>query len=228
MTTTPRRAADRAALRQRDHIEPRPERRAKVLSPEQLGRMLQQASARDAALVAVMAAGAARVGEALLLCWGDIDSAGLVTLPGSITKTGRSRCFTLPAEARLHLERWREQCPASSTGWLFPGTPARNPLSVRTGQRIITQLAAAAGIAGVSSHSLRRSALTEAHRAGLPLQALAEISGHQSPRELARYLDADAFRAMADRARGLLFAAAPHPSEAGTMTPAVCRVSSHA
>jgi integrase/recombinase XerD len=167
--------------------------------------MLQAASPRDAALLAVMAAGACRIGEATLLTWADIDAAGTVTIPGAITKTGRSRAFTLPPQAGEHLDRWRLACPVTTAGWLFPGTPIRHPLSVRTGQRAIQRLADAAGIPGVSSHSLRRSILTTAHQAGLPMRAVAELSGHASLRELERYLDGAACRDQAEEARSLMF-----------------------
>jgi integrase/recombinase XerD len=205
MATSPRRGADRAALRDRHHQCPPPERRAAVLSPPQIARMLEIAEPRDAALVAVMAAGACRIGEVLLLCWSDIDALGTVTVPGIVTKTGRSRAFTLPAQALKHLEAWRSRCPASERGWLFPGHPVRQPLSVRAGQLAIQRLAERLGVQGVSSHSFRRSALTAAHQAGVPLRALAELSGHQSLASLQRYLDADAARVQADAARSLLF-----------------------
>jgi integrase/recombinase XerD len=211
MTTTPRRGAERAALRDRPHLEPAPERRAAVLTREQLAQMLAAAGPRDAALMAVMAAGACRIGEALLLCWGDIDEDGRVTVPGLITKTGRARAFTLPPQALQHLEAWRRECPENQRGWVFPGQPVRQPLSARAGQLAISRLAERVGLQGVSSHSFRRSALTAAHQAGLPLRVLAELSGHQSLASLQRYLDADAARAQAEEARSLLFQPAPQP-----------------
>lgn len=205
MATSPRRGADRAALRDRQHQCPPPEKRAAVLNPAQIAQMLRIAEPRDAALVAVMISGACRIGEVLLLCWSDIDAHGIVTVPGVVTKTGRSRAFTLPAQALRHLEAWRSQCPASQRGWLFPGHPVRQPLSVRAGQLAIRRLAEHLGVQGVSSHSFRRSALTAAHQAGVPLRTLAELSGHQSLASLQRYLDADAARVQADAARSLLF-----------------------
>lgn len=180
-----------------------------MLTREQLAQMLEIAGPRDAALVAVMAAGACRIGEALLLCWRDIDTAGRVTVPGWITKTGRSRAFTLPAQALARVNTWRLACPENQRGWMFPGTPSRHPLSTRAGQLAIGRLAERLGLDGVSSHSFRRSALTAAHQAGVPLRALAELSGHQSLASLQRYLDADAARAQAEEARGLLFQPAP-------------------
>ena len=219
MTTTPRSGAQRAAIRDRQHQAQAPERRAAVLTPQQIGQLLAIADSRDAALVAVLAAGACRIGEALLLCWGDIDHSGRVTVPGSITKTGRSRAFTMPPQALQHLHAWQHQCPPSERGWLFPGQPVRQPLSVRAGQLAIKRLAEQLGVDGVSSHSFRRSALTAAHQAGLPLRALAELSGHQSLASLQRYLDADAARAQAEDARSLLFGATPQHCGSGSQQP---------
>lgn len=211
MTATPRSGAQRAAIRDRHHQEQAPERRAAVLTAQQIGQLLAIADPRDAALVAVLAAGACRIGEALLLCWADVDHNGRVTVPGSITKTGRSRAFTLPPQALQHLHAWQRHCPTSERGWLFPGHPVRQPLSTRAGQLAVQRLAERLGLEGVSSHSFRRSALTAAHQAGLPLRALAELSGHQSLASLQRYLDADAARAQAEEARSLLFGAGPQP-----------------
>lgn len=201
MAPAPRRSADRAALRDRPAVK-KTEKRAKVLSAEQVGAMLEAASPRDAALVALMAAGACRVGEATLLTWADVDGC-TVTIPGGITKTRVGRSLTLPPAACRLLEAWRRQCPPTRRGWLFPGI-AGQPLSIRGAQTAISKLAAKVGIDGVSSHSLRRSALTAAHEAGLPLRAVAAISGHQSLAALERYLDQDASREAAEAARGLL------------------------
>jgi integrase/recombinase XerD len=209
MTTTPRRGADRASLRDQAAACQRPERRAAVLTAEQIGQMLAIAEPRDAALVAVLAAGACRIGEALMLVWSDLDSAGRVAIPGAVTKNGRSRAFTLPPQALQYVQLWQPLCPGSQRGWIFPGQPVRQPLSTRAGQLAVQRLANQLGLERVSSHSFRRSALTAAHQAGLPLRALAELSGHQSLASLQRYLDADAARAQAEEARALLFQACP-------------------
>jgi integrase/recombinase XerD len=179
-----------------------------VLTAEQLQQLLAATtSARDLALLHLLTAGAMRVGEATLLTWDDFDlSAGSVAVPGGITKTGVGRSFTLPPSTAQALLQWQEQCPASQSRWVFPGSPVKAPISVRQAQRIITALAAACGLQGVSSHSFRRSALTAAHQAGLPLRAVAQISGHQSLAALERYLDQDAHQAQAEAARGLLLA----------------------
>ena len=204
MTTTSRRAADRAALRDRPSLETIATKQARILGPDDIARMLEAAGPRDAALVALMSAAAARVGETTLLQWGDLIGDRL-SIPAIATKTNRGRVARVPAAAMEYLEHWRHHCPKTQRDWMFPGRPVSGPLSTRGAQKAIANLAAELGIEGVSSHSFRRSAITEAHRSGLPLAAIATISGHQDRRSLERYIDAAAFTEAADQARGLLF-----------------------
>ena len=159
-------------------------------------------SHRDAALVVLMVVGAMRVGEVTLQAWEDVQECA-ITIPGGVTKTGASRNFTLPTAACQWLMQWREVCSSTKKGWVFPGI-AGQPLSVRGAQTAICKLAEKVGIAGVSSHSFRRSALTAAHQAGLSLREVAEISGHRSLAALELYLDQDAAREKAEAARNLL------------------------
>jgi len=201
MAPAPRKSADRALLRDRP-ARAGAVKRAAVLTADQIGAMLAAASPRDAALVALMTVGAMRVGETTLLTWEDIEGC-TVELPGGITKTGAGRRFTLPPAACKWLKEWREVCPTTKKGWVFPGI-AGQPLSIRGAQTTISKLAEKVGIEGVSSHSFRRSALTAAHQAGLSLREVAEISGHRSLASLEKYLDQDAAREKADAARGLL------------------------
>ena len=201
MAAASRRSADRALLRDRP-ARMAAVNRAAVLSADQISAMLAEASPRDAALVVLMCVGAMRVGETTLLAWEDVEGCN-VSIPGGVTKTGQSRRFTLPPAACQWLQAWREVCPTTKRGWVFPGQ-AGQPLSVRGAQTAISKLAEKVGIDGVSSHSFRRSALTAAHQAGLSLREVAEISGHRSLAALERYLDQDAARVKAEAARSLL------------------------
>ena len=201
MAAASRRSADRALLRDRP-ASTAAVKRAAVLTADQISSMLAEASPRDAALVVLMCVGAMRVGETTLLAWEDVEGCN-VSIPGGVTKTGQSRRFTLPPAACQWLQAWREVCPTTKRGWVFPGQ-AGQPLSVRGAQNAISKLAEKVGIDGVSSHSFRRSALTAAHQAGLSLREVAEISGHRSLAALERYLDQDAARVKAEAARSLL------------------------
>ena len=184
-------AADRALLQDRP-----------ASTADQISTMLAAANPRDAALLVLMCVGAMRVGETTLLAWEDVEDCN-VSFPGGVTKTGQSRRFTLPPAACQWLQAWHEVCPTTKSGWVFP-SQAGQPLSVRGAQTAISDLAEKMDIAGVSSHSFRRSALTAAHQAGLSLREVAEISGHLSLAALERYPDQDAARVKAEAARSLL------------------------
>ena len=45
------------------------------------------------------------------------------------------------------------------------------------------------GVEGVSTHSFRRTALTQMHNAGISLRHIQEISGHNDLETLQRYLE---------------------------------------
>ncbi len=45
------------------------------------------------------------------------------------------------------------------------------------------------GVVGVSTHSFRRTALTQMSGAGIPLRTIQDISGHKSLGTLQRYLE---------------------------------------
>ncbi|MGB5711949.1 MAG: tyrosine-type recombinase/integrase, partial [Waterburya sp.] len=45
------------------------------------------------------------------------------------------------------------------------------------------------GIEGVSTHSFRRTALTQMSTAGVPIRVIQEISGHRTLDELYKYLE---------------------------------------
>lgn len=47
------------------------------------------------------------------------------------------------------------------------------------------------GLVGVSTHSFRRTALTNLHNNGVPLRVIQQISGHSSLGVLQRYLEVD-------------------------------------
>ena len=75
------------------------------------------------------------------------------------------------------------------TDYLVPGRFAGSCLSTRVFMNALEKAAGESGLDGVSSHSFRRSALTSAHSAGVPLRVLMALSGHKSMSALQRYLE---------------------------------------
>ena len=94
-----------------------------------------------------------------------------------------------------HLDEFGTPSP-----WLFPSTddPEEHIKRVRA-HNILTEAFEAIGIDGASSHSMRRTCLTNMSRAGIPLRTIQEISGHSNLSQLQEYLavyPADSHRAI--------------------------------
>jgi integrase/recombinase XerD len=83
----------------------------------------------------------------------------------------------------------REYKPKS---FLFPGSHnAKTPKQMTRGAAdlILKDACKELGLLGVSTHSFRRTALTQMHNAGVPLRVIQMMSGHSSLETLQRYLE---------------------------------------
>ncbi|VEP14182.1 Site-specific recombinase XerD [Hyella patelloides LEGE 07179] len=73
--------------------------------------------------------------------------------------------------------------------YLFPGKGGQGHLNSDSGARLLKQACRRIGLIGISSHSFRRTALTQMSNAGIPLRIIQEISGHRNLEQLQRYLE---------------------------------------
>lgn len=162
-----------------------------VLSGEELDRLFEAMNPKCRAALSICRYTAARISEALALKWGNITPS-FVVLEKDNTKSKQTR--QVPLHPRLHeeLERWRARLPTepARTDWLFPRDDGHTdaPTSRRTVDRALRTACKRAGLQGVSTHSLRRSALTSASDKGVPLRHIQSLSGHASLDCLSRYL----------------------------------------
>lgn len=81
-----------------------------------------------------------------------------------------------------------EYYPLAGDVYLFPGR-SDGHISEDSAARILRGACKQVGIIGVSSHSFRRSALSQMSNAGIPLRVVMEISGHRNLEQLQRYLE---------------------------------------
>jgi integrase/recombinase XerD len=81
-----------------------------------------------------------------------------------------------------------EYYPLAGDDYLFPGR-SDGHISEDSASRILRGACKQAGIIGVSTHSFRRTALTQMSNAGIPLRVIQEISGHRNLEQLQRYLE---------------------------------------
>ena len=169
---------------------------AAVLASEQLDKLILALQGRHHQVLAeVCRRTACRISEARQLTWASITSAG-ITFPKTITK-GKLASRTIPATAKLLevLAGWRGEWTAlygrepKAGDFVLPGRFAGSCVSSRAFMDALETAARETGLEGVSSHSFRRSALSSASEAGVPLAALRALSGHQSLSTLQRYLE---------------------------------------
>ncbi len=78
--------------------------------------------------------------------------------------------------------------PLAGDDYLFPGR-SDGHISEDSASRILRGACKQVGIIGASTHSFRRSALSQMSNAGIPLRVIQEISGHRNLEQLQRYLE---------------------------------------
>ena len=169
---------------------------AAVLGTQQLDQLISALQGRHHQVLAeVCRRTACRISEGRQLTWQCITTAG-ITFPKTLVK-GKLQSRSVPATPQLQkiLLGWRDEWTAMNgreplnANFVFPGRFAGQCLSSRAFMDALERAAREVGLEGVSSHSFRRSALSSASEAGVPLAALRTLSGHQSLSTLQRYLE---------------------------------------
>ena len=79
--------------------------------------------------------------------------------------------------------------PSSVQWFLFPGGQGSGHLNPDSAARISREACALVGIEGASTHSFRRTALTQMSDERIPLRVIQEVSGHRTLDELQKYLE---------------------------------------
>ena len=162
-----------------------PEGRLKMLTPEEIARLIKACPAGVQPLVTMLVATGMRYSEVASLCWGEVDiRRGIVRLPGKRTKNGRPRTIPLNGVA---LDVLREATARRVEGCdlVFPNRQGR------ARPTIIKQFKVACDRAGLDGslivHDLRHVAASAAASRGVPLQVIGELLGHRTPNMTARY-----------------------------------------
>jgi integrase/recombinase XerD len=170
---------------------------AKILTQQEIELLFNKGllSERDRTLFGVCLYTVCRIAEACSLMVKDIyTNSGTVrsTINGRKANTkGKLQTRTIPVieDLRSLLTFWRSH--AGQT-YLFPGHHPNHhwkhlhPDSV---DKILREAFSRASIEGASTHSFRRTALTQMSNAGIPLRIIQEISGHSNVAQLQHYLE---------------------------------------
>ena len=120
-----------------------------------------------------------------------VPDRGMVVLERDTTKTKETREVYLPHELMEKLVlRSTAMGLASSDYLFFNQSPTkslvsqRKPLSVQSFDKELRRICDWNGLSGISSHSFRRTQLTELYKDGWTLREIQHISGHKSLQSL--------------------------------------------
>jgi integrase/recombinase XerC len=145
---------------------------------------------RDAALLAVLAGGGLRVGEAVSLTVYDVEVKARqrvrLTFTTSKTRSRRLRTITLPSWAADSLVTWLK---AARSDWLFPGNKGQH-LTTRAAEKIVTRYLGLIGRADLHTHSLRHTFGSMVTRETRSLFVAQKLLGHADPRTTSLYYSA--------------------------------------
>ena len=172
---------------------------AKTLTPQEIDQVLQYISQRGYAMrnrVMLLTGlwSGMRVGEISSLRVGDVRNTdgsvrAEIRLTADQTKGRQPRTVFLPQKLRDELQTYldlRGMVPATNPLFITGG---RKPFSANLMAQHFHYLFKHAGIAGASSHSMRRSFITNLANKGISVRVLAEISGHRSISVTQKYID---------------------------------------
>jgi integrase/recombinase XerD len=159
----------------------------KVLTQQELRQLFNEGliTPRDRAIFGICLFTGCRVSEALALQSTDIKG-GMLTFRKSTTKGKlKTRVVDIQPGLASLLEAYQPKKP----GLLFPGRCPGQPITRFMADKILKKACERIGVVGVSTHSFRRTALTQMCNAGIPLRHIQEISGHNDLTTLQRYLE---------------------------------------
>ena len=168
---------------------------ATVLSTEELDTLMNLLSPFYRAIFQTARFSAGRINEVLHLKWSNLYLDCLV-IPKAITKKKvRTREIplhpTLKEDLCLWRANWAEQFgrPVESSDYLFPSKKdLANAVTRVAADKVLRAACAKAGYNGVSTQSFRRSALTAASDAGIPVRHIMDLSGYSLMSTLQLYL----------------------------------------
>ena len=171
---------------------------AKVLNTSELDLVIKYLKTRNQKVVAATLRNTgARVGEVVQLKWRDIGKEQIL-FPASIVKRKlKSREIFISESFHQELMNWsrywtiykgRKPLPED---YVFYGRKEGTHQTTRSFMDALDKATERAKISGASSHSFRRTQLTQLHRKQVPLNVIKSISGHQSLNTLSLYLQVD-------------------------------------
>ena len=171
---------------------------AKVLDTNELDLIIKYLPSNYHKMLALtLRSSGARIGEVVQLRWRDVGKEQIL-FPATITKRKlKSREIFISnsfykslMDFKLDWTIYKGRKPLPED-YVFYGRKEGSHLSTRAFMLALDKALERAKIIGGSSHSFRRTQLTQFHRKQVPLNVIKSISGHQSLNTLSLYLQVD-------------------------------------
>ena len=171
---------------------------AKVLDTNELDLIIKYLPSNYHKMLALtLRSSGARIGEVVQLRWRDVGKEQIL-FPATITKRKlKSREIFISnsfykslMDFKLDWTIYKGRKPTPED-YVFYGRKEGSHLSTRAFMLALDKALERAKIVGASSHSFRRTQLTQLHRKQVPLNVIKSISGHQSLNTLSLYLQVD-------------------------------------
>jgi integrase/recombinase XerD len=168
--------------------------KAKILTQAEIQLLFSQGlpTDRDRALFGICLFSACRINEAVTLQTTDVYAPNGQVRPELLIRKGNTKgklaTRAIPVFEDLRSLLTSYQPPPVSL-YLFPGQDCHKHINVDSAARVFKKACLRVGIYGASTHSLRRTALTQMSDAGIPLRIVQEVSGHRNLSQLQKYLE---------------------------------------
>ena len=166
-----------------------PEALPRAISHEDLQHLLEATcSDRDRTLILLLLRTGMRIGELLEVQISDISFAERKIMIYLGEKNFQGRAVYYSEDAEQALKKWLKIRPCDST-YLFPGRSGQSSISHVAAWQALRKILARADLSGkgYSLHSLRHTFATEMLNAGMRLEVLQQLLGHQEIEMTMRY-----------------------------------------
>ena len=157
--------------------------RAKILTQYEIQLLFNEGftlnPVRDRTLFAVCLYTACRINECVTLHTRDLYDSRNRVRPNLLIRKGHTKrklaTRTIPVieDLKVKLKEYKSPQP---NGYLFPGRHGKGHMNPNSADWILREACKRVGIEGVSTHSFRRTALTQMSNAGVPIRIIQEIS----------------------------------------------------
>ena len=170
--------------------------RAKVLTSDQVDQVIKfLPSALHKTIALTLRISGARISEVIQLRWEDLDKEEL-QFPREITKKQLdTREIPIEEDYYNQMMIWKSEWAAlkgrqpSKKDYIFPGRFNGSHITSRSFTYAHEEALERAEISKATTHSYRRTQLTQLHKKGVPLKVVQSLSGHRSLDTLSRYLE---------------------------------------